>query len=93
MGLFGKRHSEWPTAVVNVDEIYVDPENTGKVMGSGSFTVNGEFYSVVFERRFTWSREAAATCAFVESTQTATVRYNPADPSENVIDDTAAGGQ
>ncbi len=93
MGLFGKRHKEWPTAVVNVDEVRVDPEDTGKVVGSGSFTVNGEFYSAVFERRFTWSRDAAAWCAAVEATQTTTVRYNPADPSENLVDDTATEGR
>jgi len=92
MGLFGKKHKEWPTAVVNVDEIYVDPDDTGKVVGSGSFIVNGEFYSAVFERRFTWSPEAEKWCASVEATQTAMVRYNPDDPSENVIDETAAGG-
>ena len=92
MGLFGKHREHWPTALVNVDEIYVDPEDGGQVVGSGSFTVNGEFYSALFKRRFRWSRDAAAWCASVESSSKVTVRYNPDDPSENVIDDDAGTG-
>jgi hypothetical protein len=90
MGLFGKRRdtSKWLTAIARIDEIGVGG-NT--VNFSGAFTVEGDFYSVMVDRDFKSVSEAEAWAARIEASPTLTVRYNPDDPSENVVEDAPTG--
>ncbi len=84
MGLFGKNRSKWPTVIASIDE-WGAIGNKANV--SGSFTIDGEFYSVVVDREFSWPGDAEAWIAKVEATQTLTVRYNPDDPNDNIPED------
>jgi len=90
MGLFGKRRdtSKWPTAVARIDEIGVGGTTANF---SGAFTVDGDFYSVTVDRDFKSVSEAEAWASRMEASPTAMVRYNPDDPSDNVVEDAPTG--
>ncbi len=86
MGLFGKRHDDWPTAIATVDEVTYDPEDGITVDISGSFKVVGEFYSAIVELVFNSTKEAADWGSYMENKPTVTVRYNPENPADNFIE-------
>ncbi len=91
MGLFGKRRSssQWPSAAAVLDEIYVVAEGANIAEGSGYFTVAGDYYSILVRREFKSAREAEAWVSRTETSPHVTVRYNPDDPSDNVLDEQA----
>jgi hypothetical protein len=66
VGLFGKtkNKSAWPTAIATVDEIGVDG---AKANASGAYAVNGEYYTVEFERQFRSAAEAETWAAQLET--------------------------
>lgn len=85
MGLFGKTKdkSRWPSALAAVDEIGL---NGFKVQFSGAFTVNGEYFSVEAEREFKSVTDAEAWAALLEANPTITIKYDPDEPSKNIVE-------
>jgi hypothetical protein len=81
MGLFSRRHKDWPTALAAIDEW---GDEGDWVFYSGSFKVDGEFYTVQgrFEHALINNR-AKRFLERMERSPQLTVRYNPDDPTEN----------
>ena len=84
MELFSKRRHDWPTALASIDEWGEDGD---WVFYSGSFKVNGEFYTVQgrIERAFL-NKKADRFLERMENSPQLTVHYDPNDPTKNAAE-------